>query len=114
MVHSLAQLYQVEFVDQISKSVIAALIGGSVPASLSLNVASLIKGLPIYGLVAGIMTTSIVGGASTYAVGQVFIQHFASGGILLTLDPKAVQNYYIEQYKKGEQEVRKNFTGIKP
>ena len=93
---------------------IASLIGGGVPVSLSLNIASLVKSIPIYGLVAGIMTTSVVGGASTYAVGKVFIQHFESGGTILTFDPKAVRTYYREQYQRGEEEVRRNFVGIKP
>lgn len=114
MVHSLAKLYGVEFSEHLGKSVIASLVGGGVPVSISLNVGSLLKAVPLYGLIAGIVTTSVTGGASTYAVGKVFMQHFESGGTLLTLDPAQVRAYYVEQYKRGEQLVRQNFTGVKP
>ena len=41
-------------------------------------------------------------GASTYAVGQVFIQHFESGGTFLDFDPDKVKAYFAEQVEKGK------------
>jgi len=43
-----------------------------------------------------------VAGASTYAVGQVFIQHFESGGTFLDFDPEKVKGYFAEQFEKGK------------
>jgi len=44
----------------------------------------------------------VVAGAATYTGGRVFIQHFASGGTFLTLDPDKVTNYYAEMLKEGK------------
>jgi hypothetical protein len=45
---------------------------------------------------------SIIGGASTYALGKVFIQHFESGGTFLDFDPEKVKEHFATLYKEGE------------
>ena len=114
MLHSLSNLYGVEFSSHLGKPMIASLLGGSIPVSLSSHVASLVKGIPVYGQLTGMVSRSIFGGASTYAIGKVFIQHFESGGTFLTFDPRQVSDYYADQFEKGRQEVRRSFVGIKP
>jgi uncharacterized protein (DUF697 family) len=113
MLHSLARLYGIEFSEQLGKSVIASLLGGGVSLSLSSNLASLVKSIPFYGLTR-MVSVSLFGGASTYAIGQVFIQHFESGGTFLNFDPHQVRDYYAKQFKEGKEEVKKSFVGIKP
>jgi uncharacterized protein (DUF697 family) len=114
MLHSLANLYELEFSSQLGKSLIASLLGGGVPVSLSSRVARLaVRSIPVYGWVAGLISTSLFGGASTYAIGKVFIQHFESGGTFLTFDPYRVRDYYAQQFEHGN-EVVKSFAGIKP
>lgn len=115
MLHSLATLYAVEFSSQLGKSVIVSLVGGGVPVALSFQVARVaVKSVPLYGWVAGLISTSLFGGASTYAIGKVFIQHFESGGTFLTFDPQQVREYYAQQFAQGKAEVKKSFVGIKP
>ena len=109
MLHSLARLYAVEFSGELGKSLIASLLGGGVSVSL----AGLLKRILPYGFVTGMISTSIFGGASTYAVGKVFIQHFESGGTFLNFDPQQVKDYYAKQFEKGKEEV-KSFAGTKP
>jgi uncharacterized protein (DUF697 family) len=109
MLHSLARLYAVEFSGELGKSLIASLLGGGVPV----NLAGLLKRILPYGFVTSIIGTSVFGGASTYAVGKVFIQHFESGGTFLNFDPQQVKDYYAKQFEKGKEEV-KSFAGIKP
>ena len=54
-------------------------------------------------------------GASTYAVGRVFIQHFESGGTFLTLDPDKVKAHYRAEFERGEQLMRDDaFRDAKP
>jgi uncharacterized protein (DUF697 family) len=114
MLRALANLYGLEFSTQLGKSLIAALLGGGIPVSLSSKVARLaVRSIPVYGWVASLFSTSLFGGASTYAIGKVFIQHFESGGTLLTFDPRKVRAYYAEQFEHGK-EVGKSFAGIKP
>ena len=68
---------------------------------MALPLASLIKLAPLIGLASGIVSIGSVAAASTYAVGRVFVQHFASGGTLLTFDPAKVRQYYAEQFELG-------------
>ncbi len=57
--------------------------------------------IPFVGSTLGALSMPVMAGASTYAIGKVFIQHFESGGTFLTFDPKAVKDYYAEQLKEG-------------
>ncbi len=113
MLHSLANLYESEFSSQLGTSLIASFLGGGIPILVR---GALRRSIPLYGwggLAVGLVSTSVFAGASTYAIGKVFIQHFESGGTFLTFDPQAVRDYYAQQFKKGKEEVR-SFVGVKP
>jgi len=114
MIHRLAQLYKVQFSENLAQPAIAALLGGAIPVSFSLNLASFVKHLSGYGLVAGMAGTAFFGSASTVAVGKVFIQHFESGGTLLNFKPEQVRAYYAQQFEENEEQMRKSFAGIRP
>jgi len=114
MLHSLAKLYEVEFSKNRGKSLIAALLGGGVPLSLTSSVGSLTKIIPIYGSLVGMISLTVFAGASTYAIGKVFAQHFDSGGTFLNFDPQQVRDYYAKEFETGKVETSKSFAGIKP
>jgi uncharacterized protein (DUF697 family) len=109
MLHRLATLYQIPFSEQLGKSLIASLVGGGVPLSLSSNLskwaASLAKSMPGVGTAAGMVGVAAFGGASTYAIGKVFTRHFESGGTLLDFDPQHAKDDYAKQLKEGSAEV---------
>ena len=44
----------------------------------------------------------VINGATTYAVGKVFTQHFESGGTFLTFDAAKVREYFETQFKEGK------------
>ena len=46
------------------------------------------------GPLVGVLTVGALGAATTWALGLVFMQHFESGGTLLTFDPVKVQAHY--------------------
>lgn len=99
----LAKKYEVPFLHDTVKNILSALIGSAAPAAIAPSLAaSFSKFLPIIGTTAGMLTMPIIGGASTYAVGKVFVQHFASGGTFLTFDPEKVKTYYAEMFKEGQ------------
>lgn len=110
MVRSLAWIYDVPFSEQLGTSVIGALVGGSLPMTSS----GLLKLVPGVGSLLGLVGAPLVAGASTYAVGRVFIQHFESGGTFLTFDPQKVREYYAQQFATAKEEITRNYTGIKP
>lgn len=120
MLHGLSKVYGVEFSRNLGKAVIAALLGGGISASLASNlgqairVTSLTKGVPFYGAVAGGVAIAVLGGASTYAVGKVFIYHFETGGTLLDFDPEKLSGYYAAQLERGRGQATAAYVNRKP
>jgi uncharacterized protein (DUF697 family) len=102
MINDLCRIYGSDFSRERAKSVIAALLGGLVPISIAGGVASVIKLVPVVGWTVGMFTMPLVAGASTYAIGRVFVQHFESGGTFLTFDPEAVRTAFRAEYAQGK------------
>lgn len=102
MLSKLAKLYEVPFRKNVGKSIIASLVGGVLPASMMSGSFSVLKAVPVIGWVAGAATMSVLGGATTYAVGKVFVQHFEAGGNLLNFDPVAMKEYFAQQFEEGK------------
>ena len=48
------------------------------------------------------VTVPIFAGASTYAVGKVFHQHFASGGTFLDFDAEKTRGYFSQLFEQGK------------
>ena len=103
LIRKLAKMYDVKFSKGTVKNILASLIGGAVPMAISPPLAaSFVKSVPLVGQSVGTVTMPIVSGASTYAIGKVFIRHFASGGTFLTFDTEKVKDYYQTMFKEGE------------
>jgi uncharacterized protein (DUF697 family) len=106
MLHSLANLYDIPFSKELGKSITGSLVGGILPVSATrASAGSLAKLIPIGGTATGMITTSIFAGATTYAIGKVFIQHFESGGTFLTFDPNKVREHFQQEFEKGQEKV---------
>ena len=102
MLRRLAKIYEIPFSKNKVKSILASLIGGGGSLPVAMIFGSLVKSVPVLGQTVGAVSMPISAGAMTYAVGKVFLQHFASGGTFLTFDPEAVRNYYAEMLKEGK------------
>ncbi len=103
MVRKLADLYKTPYSRDRAKNIIASLLGSFTPTVAAPSIAiSLTKMIPLLGQAFGTLTMPVLSGAATYAVGSVFVQHFASGGTFLTIDPEKVEAYYMEKFKEGE------------
>lgn len=106
MLHALAGVYGVEFRKDLGKSAISSLLGGAMSVGAGMPIAaSLGKFIPFVGQAVSMVTMPVISGAITYAVGQVFIQHFASGGTFLSFDPDAVRDYFAKQIEEGKKIV---------
>ncbi len=114
MIRKIAGAFEVPFMKYKVKTFIGALVGGGVPTALGPVLGSLIKVVPIVGQTAGALTMSAMGGASTYAIGKVFVMHFASGGTFLDFDPEKVKEYYSVLLKEGEKFVASMKSGSGP
>ena len=97
MLRRLTRLYEIEFSSQRVKVLIAALIGGTQSA---LVVASLSKYIPAVGPAVAGIPAGLAAGATTYALGRVFMAHFETGGNLIDFDPEKLDDYFREQLKK--------------
>jgi uncharacterized protein (DUF697 family) len=103
MLAAISDIYDVKFRANTGKAVIAALGGFIVPHALSFGFfGSLVKSIPIVGVLAGAPTMGLFSAASAWALGKVFIQHFESGGTFLNFNPDQVRAYYQEQFEEGK------------
>jgi uncharacterized protein (DUF697 family) len=105
MLYSLSKLYNVQYSANLGKELIAALLGGAIPTRTGIAIASSAKSIPGWGTASSIFSVFVLGGASTYAIGKVFIQHFESGGTFLNFDPEAVREHFAAEFERGKQTV---------
>jgi len=101
LVHGLAKHYDVPFKENIAKSLVAALLSGASSVLLVKGLVSLAKSIPVLGTLAS-GSIAISGASVTYAVGEVFIRHFESGGTLLDFDTKQVKDLFQRLLKKDK------------
>ncbi len=110
MLRDMADIYGITFSENKGKSIVSALLGSIVPNSLARGgVGSILKIIPVVGSVMGGISMSLFSGASTYAIGKVFIQHFESGGTFLDFDPVKVKDYFYSKFEEG-QEISKEMN----
>ena len=102
MVHSIAKIYHVPFKEELVRSAISSLIGSTIALSASRVASSAVKVIPGIGTLLGTLTMPAINGGTTYALGKVFIQHFESGGTLLTFDAVKVREYFATQFEEGK------------
>ena len=103
MLKKLSDHYGIACSENRVKILVTSLIGGIdsglIGGKLLISMTKLVPGI---GAFLGMTAMSALSGSVTYAVGQVFIQHFESGGTFLDFDPKKVKAYFKEQYEEGK------------
>lgn len=105
MLKELTALYGIEYVEERSRIYLGALISTLAPLTLSRPTGVLrafFRTVPVVGTAAGLAVFPGTLGASTYALGQVFIQHFENGGTLLDFDPEKARHALREQAAEAE------------
>jgi uncharacterized protein (DUF697 family) len=103
MLKQLSAVYGHDFSETSGKSWISALTG----TYLARLGAQAVKAIPGVGALIGGVSMAALSGASTYAIGQVFIQHFESGGDLFNFDSERFKQFYKEQFEKGKEYAQK-------
>ncbi|WP_022731488.1 YcjF family protein [Thalassospira lucentensis] len=107
MLAELSSLYNVDFRKSSGQAVIATMMtsitGGVLGKSfLATGIFSgLSKALPVLGASLSILTMPGFNAAFTYALGRVFVMHYAAGGTLKDFDPKQAEPYFKEKFKEG-------------
>ncbi|MBX2814344.1 MAG: DUF697 domain-containing protein [Saprospiraceae bacterium] len=98
MLRQLAKLYGKSFKESSGKSWISVITG----STLARMGASLVKTIPGIGSILGGVTMSALSGASTYAIGQVFIWHFSTGGDFMDFNFDKAKEIYEKEFEKGK------------
>lgn len=98
MLKQLCRVYEVNYSESSGKAWLSTLTG----STLARFGASMIKAIPGIGSLIGGISMPVLSGASTYAIAQVAIRHFESGGNLLDIDFTKIKDIYEEFFKKGK------------
>ncbi len=99
MIRQLCRVYDFDFAETQGKAIVSALTTSTMARA---GARSLIKIIPVVGSVVGGITTAVINGASTYALGEVFKKHFANGGTFLDFDTDRLKKLYREKFEKGK------------
>ena len=100
MLRRISQIYEVPFSENRGKALITSLLGAMIPTSSGLGMADALKAIPIVGTLISACVTPVLAAGATYAIGRVFIQHFASGGNLLDFNPPD-----YKEFLKGQKDM---------
>lgn len=111
LLRKLSSVYDIPFTEEIGKKAVGSLLAGYAPVAFAMPFASLLKAIPLIGQSTGMLAVSALAGASTYATGKVFIQHFESGGTFLNFDPASVREYYRAQFQQGREILAQEEVG---
>jgi uncharacterized protein (DUF697 family) len=97
LLRELSALYGVPYYEDRAREWIGALVGGLCP--------TLVKSIPGFGSLIGVLTGPVYYGASTYAIGRVFLQHFETGGTFFSFDPDEMRSYFDRYFREGRDEA---------
>ncbi|OWY22436.1 DUF697 domain-containing protein [Sphingobacteriales bacterium UPWRP_1] len=99
MLKELCDLYEKPFSHDIARNIIAAIAGNSLARIGS----SLIKAIPGLGSVLGGVSAVILSGASTYAIGQVFLSNLEEGKSIEEINLQSAREMYKQELEKGKE-----------
>lgn len=107
MLALICDIYKQPFSKQAAKSIIASLAGGAIAGgeASSMAISSRLKFIPVIGTVISWLVTPALAGATTYAIGKVFVHHLECGGTLLNFDSKKWKGYMDKAMAEGKKMV---------
>jgi uncharacterized protein (DUF697 family) len=107
MVYQLSRVYGVPFAPDRMRAVATALIGSVVPWAIAYGWPRMaIKNIPLVGPSLASVSMSVLSGASTWAIGRVYLKHLESGGNILNFDPEKMKDYFKAAFEEGKQVVQ--------
>jgi uncharacterized protein (DUF697 family) len=106
MLADLSAAYGKPFDQNVGKSALGALLGGMAPALLARGAfGGFVKAIPGVGSLLGLLTQPALAAATTYAVGNVFAQYFATGDTVFTFDANKFKDSFNAEVKTGMKKV---------
>ena len=107
MLAQICSIYQQPFSREAAASIIASLVGGALTGgeASSLAISSKLKFIPVVGTALSWLVTPALAGATTYAIGKVFVRHLETGGSLLTFDAQKMKGYMEKALNEGKRRM---------
>lgn len=106
LLRKLSELHGFTLTDELGKKLLTAVLGSYLPLTIATPAASILKFIPGVGMAAGVLAQSTLAGATTYAVGKLFLEHFETGGTVLDVNP-------AEMARKLKKAVEEGKTALK-
>ena len=103
LIRRLSKIYDQPFFEDKWKKAISTLMATVLPMGLAGPVFTFVKAIPVVGYAAGVLVMPGLGGAGTYALGKVLVQHLESGGTFLDFDPLEVREHFRKVFEEGRQ-----------
>lgn len=113
LLRKIGALYGLSLSDETGKKLLGSVLGGYLPLAIAGPVGSVLKFIPGVGIAAGVLAQSALAGATTYAVGKLFLQHFESGGTFLDVNAKDMGAKLKQQVQEGKEFLQKHAPGRK-
>ncbi|WP_176371085.1 YcjF family protein [Crenothrix polyspora] len=101
LLNNLSAHYGMAFNKERGKSILVAMLSGSLPTTMLMWLSSMSKAIPGIGTLSGGISLSATAGAVIYATGQVFIKHLEDGGGLDNFDGKQQREHFQQALKDG-------------
>lgn len=101
LLNNLSVHYGMAFNKERGKSILVAMLSGSLPTTMLMWLSSMSKAIPGIGTLSGGISLSATAGAVIYATGQVFIKHLEDGGGLDNFDGKQQREHFQQALKDG-------------
>jgi uncharacterized protein (DUF697 family) len=101
MIKQLSKVFSLDYDSNKGKSIASSIIGSSIARAS----ASAVKSIPGIGTILGITTQVVFSGASTYALGKVFENHYQNDGNLFDINIEKMKDLYKDFFEKGKKIV---------
>jgi uncharacterized protein (DUF697 family) len=102
MLQQISKIYDVDFNSERGKSLVSSLLASTIGINLGRMGASVLKVVPGIGTILGIGSQVILAGASTYAIGKIFQNHFQNNGDLFNFDVDSMISKFEDFMEKGK------------
>jgi uncharacterized protein (DUF697 family) len=114
LLRKIGGLYGFTLSDETGKKLLGSVLGGYLPLVIAGPVSSVLKFIPGVGIAAGVLAQSTLAGATTYAVGKLFLQHFETGGNFFNVKTKEMGQKLKQQVQEGKDFLKKRTPESKP
>jgi len=98
MLKSLSKLYEIDFNENIGKTIVSTIITSSTATGISL----LFRKKKVISRI----SMSLISGALTYALGRIFLSNFEKGvKSIIDIDLKEAEELFDENFERGQEEL---------